>query len=78
MRAPPSAPLDSRKPYFLRHHHRTAPVNSLGYLRVMFAVEDIADTLARLGKHGATLVGEVVDFEDSYRLWQGVRARSRS
>jgi len=48
--------------------HRNAPVNALGYLRVMFAVEDIDDTLARLGKRGAKLVGEVVRYEDSYRL----------
>ena len=48
--------------------HRNAPVNALGYLRVMFAVEDIDDTLARLGKHGAELVGEVVRYEDMYRL----------
>ncbi len=48
--------------------HRTAPVNSLGYLRVMFAVEDIDDTLARLSRHGAAVVDEVVDYEDIYRL----------
>ncbi|MGH7572711.1 MAG: VOC family protein [Gemmatimonadota bacterium] len=48
--------------------HRSAPVNALGYLRVMFAVEDIDDTLARLGKRGAELVGEVVQYEDTYRL----------
>ncbi|GGX63874.1 VOC family protein [Saccharospirillum salsuginis] len=48
--------------------HRTAPVNSLGYLRVMFTVEDIEDTLARISKLGATLVDEVVDYEDIYRL----------
>jgi len=48
--------------------HRTAPVNSLGYLRVMFAVDDLDDVLARLGKLGATVVGEVVDYEDVYRL----------
>src|SRR3954470_4205888 len=48
--------------------HRNAPVNSLGYLRVMFAVDDIDDTLARLRKHGAELVGEVVRYEDVYRL----------
>ena len=48
--------------------HRTAPVNSLGYLRVMFSVEDIDDTLARLGNCGAKLVGEVVQYQDSYRL----------
>src|SRR6187551_3232269 len=47
--------------------HRNAPVNSLGYLRVMFAVDDIDDTLRRLGNHGAQLVSsEVVQFEDSY------------
>jgi len=48
--------------------HRNAPVNALGYLRVMFAVEDIDDTLSRLGKLGAKLVGEVVQYEDKYRL----------
>jgi catechol 2,3-dioxygenase-like lactoylglutathione lyase family enzyme len=48
--------------------HRDAPVNALGYLRVMFTVDDLDDTLARIGKHGAQLVGEVVDFEDVYRL----------
>jgi catechol 2,3-dioxygenase-like lactoylglutathione lyase family enzyme len=48
--------------------HRTAPVNSLGYLRVMFAVEDLDDTLDRLVNLGATLVGEVVNYQDIYRL----------
>ncbi len=48
--------------------HRNAPVNALGYLRVMFTVDDIDETLARLRKHGAQLVGEVVQYEDSYRL----------
>lgn len=48
--------------------HRTAPVNSLGYLRVMFAVEDIDDTLARLRKRGAKVVGRVVQYEEVYRL----------
>jgi catechol 2,3-dioxygenase-like lactoylglutathione lyase family enzyme len=48
--------------------HRTAPVNSLGYLRVMFAVEDFDDTLARLRKLGATVVDEVVNYENIYRL----------
>lgn len=48
--------------------HRSAPVNSLGYLRVMFAVEDIDDTLARLSRIGATVVDEVVDYENIYRL----------
>jgi catechol 2,3-dioxygenase-like lactoylglutathione lyase family enzyme len=48
--------------------HRNAPVNALGYLRVMFAVDDMDDTLARLRGHGAQLVGEVVQYEDVYRL----------
>ncbi len=48
--------------------HRRAPVNALGYLRVMFTVEDLDDTLARLYKLGAELVDEVVQYEDVYRL----------
>jgi len=48
--------------------HRTAPVNSLGYLRVMFAVEDLDDTLSRLSRLGAKVVDEVVTYEDVYRL----------
>jgi catechol 2,3-dioxygenase-like lactoylglutathione lyase family enzyme len=48
--------------------HRAAPVNSLGYLRVMFAVDDLDDTLARLRKLGATVVDEVVNYENVYRL----------
>ena len=48
--------------------HRNAPVNALGYLRVMFAVDDIDDTLERLRKRGAQLVGEVVRYKDAYRL----------
>ena len=48
--------------------HRNAPVNALGYLRVMFAVDDIDDALERLGKRGAQLVGEVVQYQDVYRL----------
>ena len=48
--------------------HRNAPVNALGYLRVMFAVDDLDDTLARLRKRGAELVGEVVQYQDVYRL----------
>lgn len=48
--------------------HQNAPVNALGYLRVMFAVVDLDDTLDRLYKCGAQLVGEVVQYEDSYRL----------
>ena len=48
--------------------HRTAPVNSLGYLRVMFTVDNIDELVSRLTKHGAELVGEVVQYEDMYRL----------
>src|ERR687886_2927425 len=49
--------------------HRNAPVNALGYLRVMFAVDDLDDTLARLRERGAQLVSsEVVQYEDAYRL----------
>lgn len=48
--------------------HRTAPVNSLGYLRAMFAVQGLDALLARLMAQGATLVGEVMQYEDSYRL----------
>ena len=48
--------------------HRAAPVNALGYLRVMFTVEDIDEMVSRLTKHGARLVGEVVQYENSYRL----------
>jgi len=48
--------------------HRNAPVNALGYLRAMFTVDDVDDTVARLRAHGGQLVGEVVQFEDTYRL----------
>jgi catechol 2,3-dioxygenase-like lactoylglutathione lyase family enzyme len=48
--------------------HRKAPVNALGYLRVMFAVDGLDETLARLRRHGAQLVGEVVQYQDIYRL----------
>lgn len=48
--------------------HRRAPVNALGYLRVMFCVEDLDDTLARLRKLGATIVDQVVNYQDIYRL----------
>jgi catechol 2,3-dioxygenase-like lactoylglutathione lyase family enzyme len=48
--------------------HRNAPVNALGYLRAMFAVSDIDETLTRLRNHGATVVSEVVQYEDLYRL----------
>jgi catechol 2,3-dioxygenase-like lactoylglutathione lyase family enzyme len=48
--------------------HRNAPVNALGYLRAMFTVSNIDETLDRLQKHGAKLVGEVVQYENSYRL----------
>jgi catechol 2,3-dioxygenase-like lactoylglutathione lyase family enzyme len=48
--------------------HRRAPVNALGYLRVLFTVDDLDDTLARLRPRGATLVGRVVQYEHVYRL----------
>jgi catechol 2,3-dioxygenase-like lactoylglutathione lyase family enzyme len=48
--------------------HRTAPVNSLGYLRVMFRVDNIDELVSRLVKHGAELVGEIVQYENIYRL----------
>lgn len=48
--------------------HRTAPVNSLGYLRIMFRVDDVDDVLRKLEKHGAKLVGEVVNYQNVYRL----------
>ena len=48
--------------------HRNAPVNALGYLRVMFAVDNIDETLERLRRRGAELVGEVVQYRDAYRL----------
>jgi catechol 2,3-dioxygenase-like lactoylglutathione lyase family enzyme len=48
--------------------HRNAPVNALGYLRVMFTVDDIDDTLSRLLKLGAQLVGDVVQYQEAYRL----------
>ena len=48
--------------------HRRAPVNALGYLRVMFTVVDIDEMVARLCKRGAQLVGEVVQYQDTYRL----------
>jgi catechol 2,3-dioxygenase-like lactoylglutathione lyase family enzyme len=48
--------------------HRDAPVNALGYLRTMFTVGDVDDTVSRLQEHGAELVGEIVQYENSYRL----------
>ena len=48
--------------------HRNAPVNAFGYLRVMFTVDNLDETLAKLRKRGAQLVGEVVQYENSYRL----------
>jgi predicted enzyme related to lactoylglutathione lyase len=48
--------------------HRTSPVNALGYLRIMFRVDNIDELLSRLAKHGAELVGEVVQYENIYRL----------
>jgi catechol 2,3-dioxygenase-like lactoylglutathione lyase family enzyme len=48
--------------------HRNAPINALGYLRVMFAVDDLDETVARLRQRGAELVGELVQYKDVYRL----------
>jgi catechol 2,3-dioxygenase-like lactoylglutathione lyase family enzyme len=48
--------------------HRSAPVNALGYLRAMFAVDDLDATLERLARHGAHVVGEVVNYQNVYRL----------
>jgi predicted enzyme related to lactoylglutathione lyase len=48
--------------------HRKAPVNSLGYLRIMFRVDNINELVSRLTKQGAELVGEVVQYKDIYRL----------
>ncbi len=48
--------------------HRISPVNSLGYLRIMFTVENIDELVSRLARHGAELVGEIVQYEDVYRL----------
>lgn len=48
--------------------HRNAPVNALGYLRVMFTVQDIDEMVSRLLKHGAQLVGDIVQYENTYRL----------
>ena len=55
-------------PPMIRRTPEPAPVNALGYLRVMFAVEDIKGVLTRLEAHGATLVGELVQYEDAYLL----------
>ena len=55
-------------PPAVRAEPADAPVNTLGIRRIMFAVDDIEDVLARLRAHGAELVGEVVQYEDSYRL----------
>ena len=48
--------------------HRMAPVNALGYLRIMFTVQDIDEMINRLSRHGAKLVGEVVQYQNTYRL----------
>ena len=52
----------------IKADHRNAPVNALGYLRAMFTVDDIDDTLERLRAHGAQLVGEMVNYQDAYKL----------
>jgi catechol 2,3-dioxygenase-like lactoylglutathione lyase family enzyme len=55
-------------PTAVRAEPEDAPVNTLGIRRIMFAVDDIDDVLARLRRHGAELIGEVVQYEDEYRL----------
>ena len=55
-------------PEAIRTGPENAPVNALGIRRIMFAVDDIDDVVARLLAHGAELVGEVVQYEDTYRL----------
>jgi catechol 2,3-dioxygenase-like lactoylglutathione lyase family enzyme len=55
-------------PEAIRTGPANAPVNALGIRRIMFAVDDIDDVVARLLAHGAELVGEVVQYEDTYRL----------
>ena len=55
-------------PAAVRAEPKNAPVNTLGIHRIMFAVDDIEDVLARLRTHGAELIGEVVQYEDTYRL----------
>ena len=55
-------------PAAIRGEAKNAPVNTLGIRRIMFAVDDIDDVVARLRAHGAELVGEVVQYEDTYRL----------
>jgi len=55
-------------PNAVRAEPEDAPVNTLGIRRIMFAVDDIDDVLARLRRHGAELIGEVVQYEDQYRL----------
>ncbi len=55
-------------PEAVRAAPKNAPVNTLGMRRIMFAVDDIEDVLARLRAHGAELIGEVVQYEDTYRL----------
>jgi catechol 2,3-dioxygenase-like lactoylglutathione lyase family enzyme len=55
-------------PAAVRSELKNVPVNTLGIRRIMFTVDDIDDTIARLRTHGAELVGEVVQYEDAYRL----------
>ena len=57
-----------RNPELVRAEPAIAPPNTLGLRQIMFAVEDIDDTVARLRVHGAELVGEVAQYEDKYRL----------
>ncbi|MEN9560846.1 MAG: hypothetical protein RIQ56_119, partial [Candidatus Parcubacteria bacterium] len=57
-----------QKPPAVKSNRENAPTNMLGMRRIMFAVDDIDDVVARLQKHGAALVGEIVQYEDMYRL----------
>ena len=57
-----------RRPTAVSAEPKNAPANTLGIRRIMFAVDDIDDVVARLEKHGAELVGEVAQYEDTYRL----------
>jgi catechol 2,3-dioxygenase-like lactoylglutathione lyase family enzyme len=55
-------------PAAIRSEPKNQPVNTMGIRRIMFAVDDIADVLARLRAHGAELIGEITQYEDQYGL----------
>jgi predicted enzyme related to lactoylglutathione lyase len=60
--------MSYQKPAMIRPEPQNAPPNTLGIRRLMFAVDDIEDTIARLRTHGAELIGEVVRYEDIFLL----------